>query len=382
MKKVLKIVTMVLCVLLIACAFTFVSGAENFEVSADTGVVTVAAEPKIEITHEGMIYLGKGNTSKVKATVTGVEIQPAIIWSSSDESVVTVDANGTLTGVNVGKADVVATAEVGGKVLTAKYPVKVVENENALNSYLEQHNILSFQYDYDNNCYYANDKKTWQKDYGFMRVYDMLAPYAGMEYDYIRVFFTYENQDFMLQLWKGQYVAYYGCEVGLYNKDHDGKAVNDFTFFNAVEDAKYWPVMDVSLYHQVEEGSDEYEFVFKRPTDTYWWCTGFYEGELRQKEPADELRMVSALTMMNEEMASLLAEGLDKCGFTKVENKEDLGVDSYHIEGKTVSICWQNISEAENTENERDSKIMELLSFLLQILLMIGWVEAAMRLVF
>ena len=382
MKKVLKIVTMVLCVLLIACAFTFVSGAENFEVSADTGVVTVAAEPKIEITHEGMIYVSVGKTSKVTATVSGVEIQPAIKWSTTDAAIATVDSKGTLTGVSVGKVDVIATAEVGGKVITASYPVKIVENENALKTYLEQHNVLSFQYDYDNNCYYANDKKTWQKDYGFMRVYDMLAPYAGMEYDYIRVFFTFENQDFMLQLWKGQYVAYYGCEVGLYNKEHDGKAVTDFTYFNAADQEKYWPTMDVSLYHQVEEGSDEYEFVFKRPTDTYWWCTGFYEGELRQKEPADELRLVSSLTMMNEEMASLLAEGLDNCGFTKVESKDALGVDSYHIEGKTVSICWQNISEADNTENERDGKIMELLSFLLQILLMIGWVEAAMRIVF
>lgn len=382
MNRTVKKLATVLSVFIIAGVFTFACSAENFEVNADTGVIAVAEEPKIEITHEGMIYVSKGKTSKVTATVTGVEIQPEISWSSSDEAVAAVDSKGTLTGVNVGKADIIASAEVNGKVITAKYPVKVVENENALKTYLEQHNVLSFQYDYDNNCYYANDKKSWQKDFGFMRIYDTLAPYAGMEYDYIRVFFTFENQDFMLQLWKGQYVAYYGCEVGLYDKEHDGKAVGDFTLFNAVEDRKYWPTMDVSLYHQVEEGSDEYEFVFKRPTDKYWWCTGFYEGELRQKEPADELRVVSSLTMMNEEMAVLLSEGLDKCGFKKAENKENLAIDSYYIEGSTVSICWQNISEAENTEHERDSKIMELLSFLLEIFLMLGWFEAVMRMVF
>lgn len=381
MNRVFRKSAILLSVILLIGAFAFMCSAENFEIDGNTGVLAVAEEPKIEITHEGMIYVSVGKTSKVTATVSGVEIQPVISWSTSDETVATVDAKGFLTGISVGKADIIATAEVGGKVITAKYPIKVVENENALNSYLEQHNILSFQYDYDNNCYYANDKKSWQKDYGFMRIYDMLAPYAGMEYDYIRVFFTYENKDFMLQLWKGQYVAYYGCEVGLYNKEHDGKEVNDFTFFSAVDDTKYWPTMDVSLYHQVEEGSDEYEFVFKRPTDKYWWCTGFYEGELRQKEPADELRVVSALTMKNEEMATLLSEGLDKCGFTKAEIKENLGIDSYHVEGATVTICWQNISEADNTENERDSKIMELLSFLLQIMLMIGWVEAVLRIV-
>lgn len=382
MKKMLRKTALLFSVILLMAVCAFACSAENFEVDSASDVLAVAEEPKIEITHEGMIYLSKGKTSKVTANVTGVEIQPRITWTSSDETIATVDEKGYLTGVNVGKVDIVATAEVNGKVITAGYPVKVVENEDALKSYLEQHNILSFQYDYDNNCYYANDKKTWQKDFGFMRIYDMLAPYAGMEYDYIRVFFTFENKDFMLQLWKGQYVAYYGCEVGLYNKEHDGKAVNDFTFFNAVEDVKYWPTMDVSLYHQVEEGSDEYEFVFKRPTDKYWWCTGFYEGELRQLEPADELRVVSTLTMMNEEMAVLLSEGLDKCGFKKVESKDELGVDSYHIDGETVSICWQNISEADNTENERDSAIIDLLSFLLQIFLMIGWIEAALRIIF
>lgn len=382
MKKMLRKTALLFSVIMLLGLFTFMCSAENFELDSASGVLAVAEEPKIEITHEGMIYLGKGKTSKVTATVTGVEIQPQIIWTSSDEAIATVDEKGNLKGVNAGKVDIIATAEVGGKTITAKYPVKVVENENALNSYLEQHNILSFQYDYDNNCYYANDKKSWQKDFGFMRIYDMLAPYAGMEYDYIRVFFTFENKDFMLQLWKGQYVAYYGCEVGLYNKEHDGKPVSDFTLFNAVEDAKYWPTMDVSLYHQVEENSDEYEFVFKRPTDKYWWCTGFYEGELRQKEPADELRVVSTLTMMNEEMAALLSEGLEKCGFKKAESKDAVGIDSFFVEGKNVSICWQNISEADNTVNERDSAINELLSFLLQIMLMIGWVEAALRIIF
>ena len=76
MKKALKLVTMILSVLLVACAFTFAVSAENFKVNADTGIITVAEEPKIEITHEGMIYVSKGKTSKVTATVTGVENQP------------------------------------------------------------------------------------------------------------------------------------------------------------------------------------------------------------------------------------------------------------------------------------------------------------------
>ena len=168
MKKMLRKTALLFSVIMLLGLFTFMCSAENFELDSASGVLAVAEEPKIEITHEGMIYLVKGKTSKVTATVTGVEIQPQIIWTSSDEAIATVDEKGNLKGVNAGKVDIIATAEVGGKTISAKYPVKVVENENALNSYLEQHNILSFQYDYDNNCYYANDKKSWQKDFGFM----------------------------------------------------------------------------------------------------------------------------------------------------------------------------------------------------------------------
>lgn len=381
MNRLLKKSALLLSVILLLCAFTFACSAENFEVDAHTGVLAVAEEAKIEITHEGIIYLGKGKTSKVTAKVTGVEIQPQIVWSSSDETVVTVDEKGTLTGVGAGKTEIIATAEVGGKVLTAKYPVKVVEKEDPLKSYLEQHNVLSFQYDYDNNCYYANDKKSWQKDFGFARIYDYCAPYVGMEYDYIRVFFNYENRDFMLQLWKGLYVGMPGCEIGLYDRDEDGLKRDMMTLYYATEE-EYWPTVDMSLYHQVEEGSDEYEFMFKRPTAKYWWCTGFVEGALRQMEPADELRMVATLTMKDEQMTNLVCGGLRSCGFKQVENKDALTEDTFCKNGRDVSVMWQNISEADNSEDEGGSFIVALFTFLLKLFMKIGWFEAAFRLLF
>ena len=381
MNRLLKKLALLLSVLLLFCAFTFACSAENFEVDANTGAIAVAEEAKLEIIHEGIIYLGKGKTSKVTAKVTGVELQPQIVWSSSDETVATVDENGILKGVGVGKTEIIATSEVGGKVLTAKYPVKVVEKEDPLKSYLEQHNVLSFQYDYDNNCYYANDKKSWQKDFGFARIYDYCAPYVGMEYDYIRVFFNYENRDFMLQLWKGLYVGMPGCEIGLYDREEDGLKRDMMTLYYAAEE-EYWPIVDMSLYHQVEEGSDEYEFMFKRPTAKYWWCTGFVEGELRQMEPADELRMVATLTMKDEQMTNLVCGGLCSCGFKQVENKDALTEDTFCKNGRDVSVMWQNISEADNSENEGGSFIVALFTFLLKIFMSIGWFEAAFRLLF
>ena len=44
------------------------------------------------------------------------------------------------------------------------------------------------------DVYYTDDKKCWQKNFGFARIYDILAPYIALEYDYTRVFYTYDEK--------------------------------------------------------------------------------------------------------------------------------------------------------------------------------------------
>ena len=112
-------------------------------------------------------------------------------------------------------------------------------------------------------------------------------------------------------------------------------------------DEKYWPYMEMSVYHQNITG--EYVREFTRDYDKYWWCTGFKPGHLRIVEPADELRIVARLTMKDAEMARLFAQGLKDCGFNEKSDKNSLGLDEYAREGKDVYLTWQNISEAENT---------------------------------
>ena len=47
-----------------------------------------------------------------------------VVWSSSDESVATVDANGTVTGKKEGTATITAKTVSGGKTATCKITVK------------------------------------------------------------------------------------------------------------------------------------------------------------------------------------------------------------------------------------------------------------------
>lgn len=284
---------------------------------------------------------------QLNAKVTGVEVQPQITWASSDESVATVSDSGKVKGISVGRAFITARANVAGRDIEGIYAVNVVTSDNVVKNFLRDNQVLSYQYSYQDDYYYTNDKDCWQDNFGFARIYDIVSPYIALEYDYTRVFFKYDNKDFMVQLWKGQYgYIFYGGEIGIYHKESDGKETGYFTFFKTAEE-KYWPKMEMTLYHQKLNGDWEREFT--RDYDYYWWCTGFKPGHLRRVEPANELRIVARITFIDKEMATLFANGLKDCNFSVASSKNSVGLDSYYQNGRDVYLQWQDISEAEST---------------------------------
>ena len=288
-----------------------------------------------------------GRKIQMTATVTNVSVQPKITWSTSDSSVAVVEQDGTVWGADIGTATIFATAVVDGETLRGEYTVNVTASKNLLRSLLEKHQILSYQYSYIDDYYYTNDKEAWQYNFGFGKIYDIASPYLLLEYDYIRVFFIYEDKDWMLQMWKGQYgLVFYGGEIGIYNRAHVDDGLSEWTFFScpAEED---WLDMEMTLWHEQLDGTWKREFT--REYNKYWWCTGFKNGHLRQEEPADELRMTGRITFKDEEMAKIVADGLKECGFKTSASKDKIGLDEIYKDGKDISFCWQNISEAEST---------------------------------
>ncbi len=319
-----------------------------------SAVAATPTDPKPEggVTHalvlsSESLTVSVGKKIQMTATVTNVSAQPGITWSTSDASVAVVDRKGTVRGVAVGSATITATAVIGGETLRGEYVINVVARKNFLRDLLEKQQILSYQYSYIDDYYYTNDKEAWQYNFGFGKIYDIASPYLLLEYDYIRIFFTYEDKDWMLQMWKGQYgLIFYGGEIGIYNRDHVDDGVNEWTFFNcpAEED---WLDMEMTLWHEELNGTWTREFT--REYDKYWWCTGFKNGHLRIEEPADELRLTGRITFKDEKMAGIVADGLKECGFKASKNKDKIGLDEYYSEGRDISFCWQNISEAEST---------------------------------
>ncbi len=348
MKKIFKQSLFILMMFIVLTMTVLTCSAKSVKKETVDTIGAVMAQEAFEMKVTGdHINLVKNKTMVLSAEVTGVSEQPVISWKSSDEAVATVDGNGTVTGKNVGRALITASAEVAGQTIEGYYSVNVVTSENFVKNFLEKNQILSYQYSYVDDYFYTNDKDCWQDTFGYARIFDLVAPYIALEYDYTRVFFNYEDRDFMIQLWKGQYgYVFYGSEIGIYSKDPSDKEPGMLTFYGKAEE-EYWPTMEMTLYHQNIQG--EWEREFTRDYDKYWWCTGFKPGHLRQVEPADELRMVAKITFKDAKMAKQFALGLKECGLTRAKNVNSLENDNYYRVKDTVHVRWQDISEAENT---------------------------------
>ena len=335
MRKQFQKLTVYTLALLMLC--TLVPG---FFVSAED------AAPAVTI-HADTVEVHILESIQLTAVVTGVEGDPSFSWSSSDSMTAAVNRNGKVTGIAVGRATIRVEASVNGLTLSNEITIYVVRRGTAVHDYLKNNAVLSYQYSYQDDYYYANDKAAWQKALGFSKFYDLVAPYAMLETDYLRVKFPYDGKDWMIQFWKGQYgFVFYGSEIGIYTKRHTGLDDNTFTIYKCA-DSGDWMNMEMTLYHDTT-GFGTYERQFTRPYDSYWWCTGFKPGHLRVEEPATELRMEARITLKSDEMARLFCDAIAQCGFTEAADG-NLGLDQFSRNGADVRVLWQNISHAETT---------------------------------
>lgn len=290
-----------------------------------------------------------GDSMQLVAEVEELKLQPAVTWSSSDESVATVSDLGIVNGLEEGEVEIKAETTVDGETVTTTYPVRVESEGKKINTYLSQNHIMSYRFSKEyGGFYYNDDRAAWQTAFGFAWIYDFCAPAVGMEYDYARMFFTYDEQDFLMEFWKGRYGAFIGCELGIYHRDAQGLKKDLFDFYNTA-DEEYWATMDMAFYRQANEGDapEDYVLEFKRPVDKYWWCTGFIPGELREVTPADELRVEATITFRDEEMATCATQAMKGRGFRQVASKEAVTLDTFYQNGAEVTFKWQNITESQ-----------------------------------
>lgn len=164
----------------------------------------------------------------------------------------------------------------------------------------------------------------WQRNYGYTEAFDVAAPFVSIYMDTMRAKFRYNNKDWMVQFWKGQYgLAFIGSEIGVYTKPLD-RTVDHYDAAND-DDALY---MACTCYRNGQ-------IIFSREYGKYWWCTGFIPGQLKNFSDRSELAVKCRITMKDSNMLLAFCDALKAKPNNLIEGKH------FAVSGLDVFITWQ-----------------------------------------
>lgn len=180
------------------------------------------------------------------------------------------------------------------------------EKQNRLNELIAP---FGFAYDGRQNIFYSR-MDSWQRKYGYGRIYDEAAAPLNMIIDCEPIYFEYEDKKWLIEFWKGQYGITTGAEVGVYYLPKEN-----------LWDSMLLPEL---LYQSVsDEDTLAIQFVlWKKERGMFlrrgyhWWLTGFSLGEFSQ--PRD-LVMDIEITFPEGKMRDAFLGGLTKAGYTNQE---------------------------------------------------------------
>ena len=155
----------------------------------------------------------------------------------------------------------------------------------------------------------------WMRDFGFCYFYDFFCyttPFFN--YNTRRFKFDYAGKEWMVQVWKGNYVITNGAEVGIYNRAKGSIG----SYYDC-----YDGLMNMSL--KLSHGDE----VIYDISGAHWWLNGFKLGKTLYKPST--LTMEFSIETLDEEMANALADAI---------NNHYMHDTSCVVEGTTVKAVW------------------------------------------
>lgn len=189
------------------------------------------------------------------------------------------------------------------------------------NSALQDKGLAGYLFNSAGNFFFTSDDP-WQRNLGYNQAFDTAAPFVSIYMDTMRLKFRYEDKDWMIQFWKGQYgLAFVGAEIGVYTKPLD----REIEHYDAASD-------EDALYMSMT-GYRNDQIIFSREYTKYWWCTGFVPGQLEKFSDRSELAVKCRLTAKDEDMLESIVREL------KANNLVD--GKHYTVSDLDVFITWQ-----------------------------------------
>lgn len=195
--------------------------------------------------------------------------------------------------------------------------------------------LLGFMYDPVDKVFYSA-KDPWQRYFGYNELYDIMAEFFVMYIDTVRIKFKYDNLDWMIQLWKGQYgLVLMGAEVGVYYKEQD----SEVDHYQCTDNGKRLKVGFTCYSYD--------EILFTRTYQETWWLTAFVPGKLDKFADRSQLSLRVRITLKDAEMTKAFVEGLRKEGVGFTEGNA-IKADTYFVTGNNVYLRW-------NTDRKKTS---------------------------
>lgn len=183
-----------------------------------------------------------------------------------------------------------------------KYAIRKVKCKSdeeklcTINAMLEP---FGFEFNVDQDVVISKND-AWQRDFGYMNIYDKKAPFFNMVMDSLPICFNYNCKNYRIEFWKGQYGITTGAEIGIYIQDKDcHKGV-----YRAAKDNERLD-MTFILYKKCK--------LFSR-TGLSWWLTGFDVGNFSRPK---DLKMSICVKFPNYEMKDAFVKSLIQAGYSK-----------------------------------------------------------------
>lgn len=188
-----------------------------------------------------------------------------------------------------------------------------------------------------------------QRKFGFNKLYDKGAQWANFYLQTIRCYFTYDDKDWLIELWKGEYaMATVGCEVGFYNKTHNQALLDnpgpEWLHYPCAKDEDAMPVsMKLWQYEKSTDSTPKQKIDYSKRL--CWWAADFETGVLEKHRDQTTLVMIATIDFPTEKMMNLFLDQLEDKGFKEGTIGSYNDYERYSVSGKTVKICWRYFNE-------------------------------------
>lgn len=159
-----------------------------------------------------------------------------------------------------------------------------------------------FAYHSEKDIFYST-MNAWQKNFGYTHTYDVLAPIFRMIIDTEPIRFYYNNKNWLITFWKGQYGIVTGAEVGVYNTNQ--QKINKKTVYFPANDNEM-----LNIYMILYKNNK----AITKVNAKHWWLAIFKLGMFSKPK---ELSMDINITFPNKEMLEAFLTSFKKLGHSK-----------------------------------------------------------------